>query len=404
MLSHLHLHAASLLPAWQVGFGVRTWIPTTFRYLSNQTPERPSGGWQVSSFGRVCNTNGVVTRGYLHPSGYRGISLCGQFWRVHRVIMIAFHGLPCNVNAWQVNHRDGDRSNNRLDNLEYASQSQNISHSYANLQRRDPSHSRSKPVQWRAQGANEWKTSTSVLSASQEVGLHPQTVSKHCHNRSSVKGIEFRFVDHIDTAFSGEEWKPMLDPVSASAVPGRMVSSFGRITSSRNVISKGCFTNQGYYQTEIRLNSVRQGVLVHRLVAAAFLGPPPSIHHRIVNHKDLDKGNNCLGNLEWTTPSENRLHFLASSCQQRRSDRKPVWSRRKGDTGHWTWHPSILSAASTLRVHGGNISLCVRGVVGSAGGFEFCAAKRQEEEHLPGEEWRDIDVVALQRDRAARRG
>jgi len=143
--------------------------------------------------------------------------------------------------------------------------------------------------------------------------------------------------------------------------------------------------------------------MVHRLVAAAFLGPPPSMGHSIVNHKDLDKGNNSVENLEWTTPSENQLHFYANSFQQRRSDGKPVWSRRKGDTGKWTWHPSMLSAASTLGVSRSSILRCVRGVQLQTKGFEFCAAKRQEEEHLPGEQWREVDVAALQQDRAARR-
>ena len=394
---------ASLLPAWQVGFGVRTWIPATFRSLWNQAPERPSGRWQVSSFGRVCNRHGVVTRGYLHPSGYRYIGLCGQNWAVHRAMMITFQGLPGNANASHVNHRDGDRSNNHLDNLEYASQSQNMSHSYANLQRRDAGISQSKSVQWRVQGANEWQSCKSVRSAAQKTGLHPSTVSKSCCSRSSVKGIEFRFEDEFRKASSSEQWKPMLDPASGLEVPARMVSSFGRITSARSVVSKGCLAKTGYYITQICSNSIRQTVFVHRLVAAAFLGPPPSIRQSIVNHKDLDKGNNSVENLEWTTPSENRLHFLANSCQQRRSDGKPVWSRRKGDTGEWMWHPSIYSAESTLGVPRGSISLCVQGTRRSAGGFEFRAAQRQEEEHLPGEEWRDINVAALQQDRAARR-
>ena len=395
---------ASLLPAWQVGFGVRTLIPTTFRYLSNQTPERSSGGWQVSSFGRVCNTNGVVTRGYLHPSGYRYIQVCGKKWLVHRVIMIAFHGLPCNDNAWQVNHRDGDKSNNHLDNLEYASRSQNISHSYSNLQRRDPSQTLGKSVQWRVQGINEWTTCESLHSAARETGVDRQTMSKHCHNRSSVKGIEFRFADRMSTSFPSEEWKPMLDPISGLHVPRRMVSSFGRITSSRSLIYRGCLTKVGYYQTAINLNSIKRTVFVHRLVAAAFLGPPTSPCHSMVNHKDLDKGNNSLKNLEWVTPSENQLHFFVNSYKQRRSDSKPVWSRRKGDAGKWTWHPSRFSAASTLGLCSASISACARGVQVQTGGFEFCAANGQEEEHLHGEEWRDIDLFALQQDRAARRG
>lgn len=45
---------------------------------------------------------------------------------------------------------------------------------------------------------------------------------------------------------------------------------------------------------------------VHRLVAEAFLIPPTS---DVVNHKDLDKKNNHLWNLEWATFSENTKHY-----------------------------------------------------------------------------------------------
>jgi hypothetical protein len=46
---------------------------------------------------------------------------------------------------------------------------------------------------------------------------------------------------------------------------------------------------------------------VHRLVALAFLEPVPTPEHQI-NHKDTDKTNNSVENLEWATPSENMLH------------------------------------------------------------------------------------------------
>lgn len=46
---------------------------------------------------------------------------------------------------------------------------------------------------------------------------------------------------------------------------------------------------------------------VHRLMALTFL-EPPSDKHIWVNHKDGNKLNNTLNNLEWTTPSENIQH------------------------------------------------------------------------------------------------
>lgn len=53
------------------------------------------------------------------------------------------------------------------------------------------------------------------------------------------------------------------------------------------------------------LNIRNRHCLVHRLVAAAFLGPRPS--DRIVHHKDHNKQNNRPENLEYVTPSQNTL-------------------------------------------------------------------------------------------------
>lgn len=49
---------------------------------------------------------------------------------------------------------------------------------------------------------------------------------------------------------------------------------------------------------------------VHRLVAIAFYGAPPE--GKVVNHKDGNKANNSLSNLEYVTPSENTKHAYAT--------------------------------------------------------------------------------------------
>ena len=171
----------------------------------------------------------------------------------------------------------------------------------------------------------------------------------------------------------------MLDPVYGVELRGRMVSSHGRIISARGVVSRGYRTKVGYYETQVSANNQRRTVLVHRLVAYTFLGPPSESHRCSVNYKDLDKSNNAVHNLEWVSPAKNRAHFLAESStfKKGRSDMKPVWSWRSGETGRWTWHASMTSAQCALGINRGAISECVAGRLQNAGGYEFQAAERK---------------------------
>ena len=64
---------------------------------------------------------------------------------------------------------------------------------------------------------------------------------------------------------------------------------------------------KGYFHVSIRTPGEEgKAAQVHRLVAAAFM-PKPSPAHQ-VNHKDGDKHNNNIENLEWVTQRENTKH------------------------------------------------------------------------------------------------
>lgn len=139
-------------------------------------------------------------------------------------------------------------------------------------------------------------------------------------------------------------------------MPGRSVSSFGRIKSLHGHVSRGYLRKTGYYEMKLQ----GQSMLVHRLVAFAFLGPPPSGKQNLVNHRDLNKGNNAVENLEYVTPAENTAHYFSNVGFNREAGFKPVWSRVRGSSDVWTLHASMSSAARTLAVKTGNISQCLR--------------------------------------------
>lgn len=385
--------ATAMLTAWHASVAMPCWRRTALRFFSS--------AWQVSSHGRVCNTRGVISSGYLHGSGYKFVHIFQQKWRVHRLVKITFHGLPKSPEAWQVHHVDGNAANNRLDNLEYVTPSENMRYAFSNPSRRSNGPARSKPVLWRPIGSTSWTYCASAKVLAQHLGIHRNTVAGYCHNNSAAKGYEFRFPDASGHTLPGEEWRPMILD-QRGRVFGRTVSSFGRITSQTGLISQGSLTRQGYYTTRVRINSRYQNIFVHRLVAFAFLGPPPTVSQTFVNHKDLDKANNAADNLEWVSQAENMAHFYTTSTFGQGTTARPVWSRPHGTNDTWTWHHSMTSAAHELGLNRKSISNCAQKKQWQTGGFEFQLVDTPEAvSSLPGEEWREVDELVLQRDREA---
>ncbi len=83
-------------------------------------------------------------------------------------------------------------------------------------------------------------------------------------------------------------------------VGSKMGAKVGRILSTH-------FTKNGYKLVDLYgEGGARKKFLVHRLVAAAWIGPRPD--GLDVNHKDGNKENNHYGNLEYMTRSDNMLH------------------------------------------------------------------------------------------------
>ena len=75
---------------------------------------------------------------------------------------------------------------------------------------------------------------------------------------------------------------------------------------SKEKILRNIKNGLGYVQVYLFKNGIGKIVLVHRIVALNFIENPEN--KKQVNHKDGDKSNPKLENLEWVTVSENGLH------------------------------------------------------------------------------------------------
>ena len=70
-----------------------------------------------------------------------------------------------------------------------------------------------------------------------------------------------------------------------------------RVDSGRILSTSKCGGCRGYVGVNLSKDGKRYGRLVHRLVAEAFIERPDGLYE--VNHKDEDKTNNSVENLEW---------------------------------------------------------------------------------------------------------
>lgn len=83
------------------------------------------------------------------------------------------------------------------------------------------------------------------------------------------------------------------------------VSNLGNISNYKKIL-KTYRNNSGYKMIDLRVNNIRTKVLVHRLIAQAFIENTQGYPY--VNHKDGNKENNSVENLEWCSNSMNILH------------------------------------------------------------------------------------------------
>ena len=138
--------------------------------------------------------------GYVYQMLYKNGK--EKLLRVHRLVAMAF--LPNPNNLPQVNHKDGNKQNNSVDNLEWCEQSDNMKHAYKNgLQ--IPSENQRKAII----NTNKLKQKkvcqikdgevinifSGISEASRQTKISISCISRCCNlKRKSTNGYEWRFL------------------------------------------------------------------------------------------------------------------------------------------------------------------------------------------------------------------
>ena len=160
-----------------------------------------------------------------------------------------------------------------------------------------------------------------------------------------------------------------------------MVSNWGRVKSlnyhrtSKERILKGRKTKNGYLHVKLYKDGKGKWYFVHRLVAEVFLENPKGYNE--VNHRDENKQNNCVDNLEWCSRQYNNTYNGRAKKVGKKAGKKntnhPKLSRRiigiNKVNGLILEFPSTKEASRQTDINQGNICSCLKGRQKSAGGY-----------------------------------
>lgn len=173
----------------------------------------------------------------------------------------------------------------------------------------------------------------------------------------------------------GEEW------LSIEGYEGLYeVSNLGRVKSLRDnkgnyreKILSQCDNGNGYLMVVLCKYGKMQTCKVHRLVANAFIPNPNNFP--TVNHKDEDKTNNCVDNLEWMNMKQQVNHGTAQQRRTAKTDWKAIAEKNSKRVYQYDKNHNLIKIwESTMEVgrngfNQGHVAACCRGELKTHRGY-----------------------------------
>jgi hypothetical protein len=267
--------------------------------------------YHISSFGNIKN---VITNKPLKPqlkSGYLNIALVNNTnrisFKIHRLVALTFIENP--ENKSDVNHKDKNKLNNNVLNLEWMTRKENNIHRCQGI---IISNNKNKAI-YKIDKNNDQivESYNSIEEAANWALISGLTKTSHngrnaignciCGLSNSAYGFKWKLINDNED-LENEIWKQVIIE-NINDEKKYFVSNLGRFKNSFGIIMENYKINDNGY---IRVFIYNRTYALHRLIALAFIENPQNKEQ--VNHIDGNKINNRVDNLEWVTNSENQLH------------------------------------------------------------------------------------------------
>lgn len=265
--------------------------------------------YTIDTNGNVYNKNNTKLKESIGENGYHYYRLSKngvkKMFYAHRLVALHFIDNPFNLPV--VNHLDGNKLNNSVENLEWASYSQNTVH---------------------------WHQ------------------TKH-NTRKNDKQLKENL--------QGERW------IEIPKFEHYQISNYGRVYSAKtNRILKPSLAS-GYLKVGLSKNGKKQDFFIHRLVYSTF-NKDFDLTDNVIDHIDGNKTNNVLSNLRKVSLSENvksalyktKTNKSVKTVYQYTQDLKLIKS-----------FESIANTSRELKLDSSSITKACKGKIKTCGGFIF---------------------------------
>lgn len=144
--------------------------------------------FSVNAYGRICRTDTLQElRTYTNSRGYTVVSINRKLKRVHRLVAQAF--IPNPEGKEIVNHKDGNTTNNCVENLEWTTGSENQQHRRQVLHK----NARFRPVEKWTQGNTLIQVYDTIREAERQNGLTKDSLRDYIRRGALCQGYRYKY-------------------------------------------------------------------------------------------------------------------------------------------------------------------------------------------------------------------